>query len=219
MIQLISKRFALVLAGIALVTLSPGVLGINHGLHLKKFPQPTKEIDPPILKPFADNKDWALIEDLDYQIGDSNVHVVVPKGFVTDFASIPPTLSAVGLSSNGTYSKAAVVHDYLYWVEICTRQQSDRLLLIAMKESGVGVTKQSEIYAGVRVFGEAAWKQNAAEKSSGMPRVIPAADMEFGPHALWKEYRLLLRERGVKRPRIDSIHGGLLDRESRERSW
>jgi hypothetical protein len=41
------------------------------------------------------------------------------------------------LSPNGKYSKAAIVHDYLYWTQGCTREQADNLLDIAMKESNV----------------------------------------------------------------------------------
>ncbi len=43
-------------------------------------------IPAPVLKPFADNRDWVLMENLRYQIGQTSTVIVVPKGFVTDFA-------------------------------------------------------------------------------------------------------------------------------------
>ena len=46
-------------------------------------------IPPPVLKPFADNRDWVLMENLRYQVGQTSTVIVVPRGFVTDFASIP----------------------------------------------------------------------------------------------------------------------------------
>ena len=46
-------------------------------------------------------------------------------------------MSGVTSSGNTPYTRAAVIHDYLYWAQPCTREQSDNLLMIAMKESGV----------------------------------------------------------------------------------
>jgi len=62
-------------------------------------------IPPPILQPFSDNHDWMLYQDLTYVIGDSEFSITVPKGFVTDFASIPQALWSFGLSPHGLYSK------------------------------------------------------------------------------------------------------------------
>ena len=40
---------------------------------------------------------------------------------MTDYASIPSVLWSFGLSPHGLYSRAAVIHDYLYWTQLCTR--------------------------------------------------------------------------------------------------
>lgn len=160
-------------------------------------PQP---IDAPLLKPFADNRDWVLFRDLDYHVGDSDITITVPKGFVTDFASIPQAFWATGLSPNGKYSKAAIVHDYLYWAQGCTRKQADNILMIGMKESDVDIATRATIYEGVRLGGDSAWQGNAAEKASGLPRVVPEADLEFGPTVLWQDYRQTLAQRGVGDP-------------------
>ncbi|MCK9363811.1 MAG: DUF1353 domain-containing protein, partial [Syntrophales bacterium] len=92
------------------------------------------------------NKFWITIEDMTYVIGNTNERIVVPKGFVTDFASIPEKLWSWGLSPHGRYSRAAIVHDYLYWSQGCARAQADRLLVIAMKESIVDDFDESVIY-------------------------------------------------------------------------
>lgn len=161
-------------------------------------------IDSPILKPFADNREWVLIEDVNYHVGDSSVTITVPKGFVTDFASIPQALWSFGLSPNGRYSKAAIVHDYLYWTQGCSRLQADNVLMIAMKESLVGASIRDQIYIGVRAGGEPSWHSNELEKENGFPRVIPEAAMYFGPNVLWKDYRITLRKNGVKDPPFPS---------------
>ncbi len=161
-------------------------------------------IAAPLLKPFADNRDWVLFRDLDYRLGQTDVTITVPKGFVTDFASIPQPFWATGLSPNGKYSKAAIVHDYLYWTQGCTRRQADNILMIAMKESDVDVTTRAAIYEGVRLGGDGAWQANASEKTSGLPRVVPDADLEFGPTVLWRDYRQTLAQRGVTNPPFSS---------------
>lgn len=66
----------------------------------------------PAVRAFGDNKFWITVEDMPYVIGSTSERIVVPKGFVTDFASIPQPLWSLGLSPHGQYSRAAVIHDY-----------------------------------------------------------------------------------------------------------
>jgi hypothetical protein len=153
----------------------------------------------PRVEPFSDNRDWVLVKNLEYSIGNSNVKISVPKGFVTDFASIPRPLWPM-LSPYGKYSRAAIVHDYLYWQQECTREQADRILLIAMKESGVSRTQCAEIYAGVRAGGGPAWESNKKEKEAGLPKIIPPNRLNFPDNVNWKEYRRILFNDGVRDP-------------------
>jgi hypothetical protein len=149
-------------------------------------------IPPPVLKPFADNRDWVLMENLRYQIGQTSTVIVVPRGFVTDFASIPQAFWSFGLSAHGRYSRAAIVHDYLYWTQGCTREQADNLLMIAMKESRVDTGQRVTIYEGVRLGGGQPWLNNADERQRGLVRVLPEASLDFGPEVLWRDYRTAL---------------------------
>ncbi len=149
-------------------------------------------IPAPVLKPFADNRDWVLMENLVYQIGQTSTVIVVPKGFVTDFASIPQAFWSFGLSAHGRYSKAAIVHDYLYWTQGCSREQADNLLMIAMKESSVDTGQRIAIYEGVRLGGGQPWLNNADERQRGMIRIVPEAALGFGPEVVWRDYRSTL---------------------------
>ncbi len=146
-------------------------------------------IPPPVLKPFADNRDWVLMENLRYQIGQTSTVIVVPRGFVTDFASIPQAFWSFGLSAHGRYSKAAIVHDFLYWTQGCSREQADNLLMIAMKESSVDAGQRIAIYEGVRIGGGQPWLNNADERQRGLIRVLPETSLDFGPEVLWRDYR------------------------------
>jgi uncharacterized protein DUF1353 len=149
-------------------------------------------IKPPAVVPFNDNKNWMLAKDLTYVVGETDLKIVVPGGFVTDFASTPKPLWSLSLSPHEKYSKAAIVHDYLYWTHICTREQADNILMIAMKESGVPYVQRETVYAGVREGGASAWNANAVERSKGLPRVIPSQFQEFPGDVSWEEYRAAL---------------------------
>src|SRR5437868_5810710 len=95
-------------------------------------PNPSGEME------FADGQNWTITSPpLRWEIGQSGVWIIVPSGFVHDKASIPPALQSL-IHKNGTYTRAAVIHDWLYWSQRCTRDEADNLLLIAMKESNVG---------------------------------------------------------------------------------
>lgn len=106
-------------------------------------------IAPVPLVPFADSRQWMLARDMSYTIGNSDKKIVVPKGFVTDFASIPELFWSTGLSPQGPYSKAAIVHDWLYWTQGCTKSQADNILVIAMKESRVSASTVTVIATDV----------------------------------------------------------------------
>src|SRR5438132_13707846 len=88
-------------------------------------------ISPVPLVPFADGRYSVLTAELSYRIGKTEHVIVVPAGFVTDFASTPRAIWAV-LPPTGRYQMAAIVHDFLYWDQSCTRDQADALLRIAM---------------------------------------------------------------------------------------
>jgi Protein of unknown function (DUF1353) len=122
---------------------------------------------PPVpLTPFGDGNDSVLMAELSYRIGETNHIIVVPAGFVTDFASTPRAIWSV-LPPTGRYQMAAIVHDFLYWDQRCTREQADALLRVAMAESLVGPFKRDIIWRAVRDFGDAAWIANARAKANG----------------------------------------------------
>jgi len=127
----------------------------------------------PAVRAFGDNQFWITVEDMPYVIGSTSERIVVPRGFVTDFASIPQPLWSLGLSPHGQYSRAAVIHDYLYWSQGCTRDQANRLLLVAMKESKVGTFDEFLVYRGVNIGGEGPWNANARERNKKLPRIVP----------------------------------------------
>lgn len=152
--------------------------------------------DPVDFRPFSDGRHWIVKEPLTYRVGISHDSVTVPRGFVTDLASIPPVLQSL-IQQNGPYLLPAVVHDYLYWKQTCTRAQSDRLLLLAMIENKVSKAHRTAIYDAVRAAGGFAWTGNTTERSEHLVRIIPEGRLNIHANTVWPEYQQRLMQDGV----------------------
>lgn len=110
------------------------------------------------VRPLPDGRHWELLEEFDYYLGslDSGMYIRVPKGFVTDFASVPRIFWWL-FPPWGKYGKAAVVHDYLYHTRMFSRVVSDAIFLEAMVVLKVPLWKRLIIYWAVRIGGWVPW--------------------------------------------------------------
>lgn len=82
----------------------------------------------------------------------------VPAGFETDFASVPRWLWWL-MPPLGRYSRAALVHDYLYQHhDAMSRFLADALFRELMFHLGVPAWKRLAMYWGVRLFGWLYWR-------------------------------------------------------------
>jgi len=151
----------------------------------------------------ADGNIFAYLEPMPYNIIRTGQVVPIPAGFVTDFASVPLAAQSV-LPQLGAHSMAAVLHDYLYWDQSCTRDQADLLFYEAMTEYGVASWRKSIAYWAVRWRGQAAWDSNAAERKAGQPKIIPAKYLDIPANTHWADYRAYLVQEGVKADPIPS---------------
>jgi hypothetical protein len=82
--------------------------------------------------------------------------ITVPAGFKTDLASIPAPVWIL-IPKVGKYDKAAVIHDFLYANNGCTRDEADNVLKEAMRVLNVPGWRLHLIYAGVRAGGWDSW--------------------------------------------------------------
>jgi hypothetical protein len=103
------------------------------------------------------------------QTGFEPVHV--PRGFVTDFASIP-RLFWTALRPDGDYAHAAIVHDYLYWNQATSKDAADSIFKLSMEDLHVPPVTVKGIHLAVQLLGKSAWKQNALLKAQGEKRVL-----------------------------------------------
>ena len=154
-------------------------------------------IAPVPMTPFGDGQDSVLTEKLQYRVLQTTFVIVVPAGFVTDFASTPRALWSV-IPPTGRYQLAAVIHDFLYWDQGCAREQADAIFRVAMAESNVKPFERDLMWQAVRRFGQSAWNDNAAAKQAGKPRIIPAAYLNIPPLVTWPDYQTQLMMQGIK---------------------
>lgn len=151
---------------------------------------------PVDFRPFSDARFWIVKQPLVYRVGISRDSVVVPRGFVTDFASIPPVLQSL-IQQNSANLLPAVVHDFLYWTQVCTRVQSDQLLKLAMIENRVATAQRVAIYAAVRAVGSFAWDSDRAERQRGMVHLLPESRLNVPPLADWQAYQATMKVDGI----------------------
>ena len=114
-----------------------------------------------VVKALTDER-WMLTEDLLY---DSDILglVTVPKWFITDFASVP-RLPLAYLLAGGTANAAAVVHDWLYNTQPCTKLQADRVFREAMEVTGIAGWRKNLMFTAVVSGGWFTWWGYASRK-------------------------------------------------------
>jgi len=94
-----------------------------------------------------------LLDDLAYENSDGII-ITVPKGFKTDFASIPRFLHSI-ISPNGKWILASILHDYLYdngYKMYISRKQSDKIFYDAMIDSHTARITANIMWFCVRAF-------------------------------------------------------------------
>ena len=154
---------------------------------------------PAVLSPFGDGSQWVVWQDMKFvaQLEDNTVaSIEVPRGFVTDLASTPRRFWAI-YPPFGKYLSASILHDYLYWTQICERDVADSIFYQTMKTSGVDQTTQALFLMVLRSQGAAAWQENQLDKQKGLVRIVPDEYLDpnkqhFKRSTHWPELRQAL---------------------------
>jgi hypothetical protein len=159
-------------------------------------PPAVRQLPPvPAVRWFSDQpRQYVLLETFKYQPRPRAEPIVVPAGFVTDFASIPGPLSSVFGPS--VHDLPAVVHDYLYWRQSCTRDQADEIFYQALETFGVSLLRRIAIRAGLTLGGPLAYGENARDRKQSLPRIVPESELAI-PVVTWQDYRKDMRRRRV----------------------
>lgn len=100
----------------------------------------------------------------DFTVAWKNHVLFIPRGFVTDYASVPRFFQRL-IPQRGKYSPAAVIHDFLYWTGIYSRAESDKIAFLELsRRLGVGFLDRVILYLGVRIGGWVAWRMYRKSK-------------------------------------------------------
>lgn len=98
----------------------------------------------------------------------NGVVIFVPADFRTDLLSAPRLMwTLTGMSPDGLYRSAAVIHDFLYSStgqyggNTYTRKECDQLLLEIMERLKINAVQRRLAYIAVRIFGGAHWNAKA----------------------------------------------------------
>ena len=107
---------------------------------------------PLIVTPMPDGRRWKLVKSFTYHIGSkySRKAIIVPKGFITDFASIPWIFWS-WLPSWGKYGKSAVIHDYLWQTKKVSKLKANKIFYEAMLVGKTKKWKAKLMFIGVTI--------------------------------------------------------------------
>lgn len=100
----------------------------------------------------------------------------VPIGFFTDFASVP-RIGIIYAMLGDCAHQPAVVHDWLYYSALVTRELADKVLLEAMGVIGLPWWRRWPIYAGVRAGGWYAWNDHRKKGDPGNGKFKDTPDL------------------------------------------
>ena len=96
----------------------------------------------------------------DYGVEWRGESIVVPKGFDSDYASVPRLLWRA--IPPHYYPHASILHDWLYTVRLYDRAKCDQAFYEALRQLGAGWMYARTCWIGVRLFGGRAYRATSA---------------------------------------------------------
>ena len=81
-----------------------------------------------------------------------NIDYIVPKGYITDLATIPYPLSKIIKKDNPKYARSSIMHDYFYYIKM-NRFKADNMYFVCMYSENTPLRYSIPFYLAVRSFG------------------------------------------------------------------
>jgi len=112
--------------------------------------------------------DWfEVVEPCLVRVVGPTLTIIIPAGYVTNFASIPRFFWLL-IAPHGLIANGAVVHDFMYESRAfedyldsrSARLLADTIFLANMKQSGVRAFHAYFFYLAIRAFGRSWWMKN-----------------------------------------------------------
>jgi len=114
-------------------------------------------LEMPVVRPVQGTMKAQVVES--YSVATRERIVIVPAGFITDWASVPRLFWRM-FPPWGPWSPAALVHDWLYFTGEVGRKEADKVFLDVMARIGVPWLTRHLMYRGVRVGGWHAYRKH-----------------------------------------------------------
>lgn len=121
--------------------------------------------EPPQIALLEDGRHFQLLKSYEYYLDQPGGEtIIVPVGYITDFASVPRLFWTFGIDPFGKPARAAIIHDWLYStaggnkVPPYTKAEADRIFYEAMGVLKVNGFKRWLMFQGVKYGGKGAWK-------------------------------------------------------------
>ena len=124
--------------------------------------------DIPLIYKGKDKTGLSYYELAEDHIDDDFPGIVVPKGFLTNGASVPKYIRGI-ISPTGNLFRAAVVHDYLYATHQLSRRKSDRVFKKIVYDDTQNRLLAYTSYLGIRAVGSSFWNADTKPVLSGLP--------------------------------------------------
>lgn len=133
---------------------------------------------------------FIVLRPLEFTTGPNNEFALqVPIGFITDLASIPKLLWWWQSPHESTMAPA-IIHDFLYWLQPCTKDEADAVMYIAMLQVGMKKSQIDKVYWGIRTNkAQKAWDENNQARINGEKRFFSEeytyniSDLPIDPNA------------------------------------
>lgn len=113
------------------------------------------EFDP-VISPVGSGLHYRVVEDFLFQYGGEII--TVPKGFQSDWASVPRLFWR--LVPPHQYPRSSLGHDWLYAAEYFPRKKCDLFFFDALKEEGACWLRRWAMYRAVRLGGGVVWNRH-----------------------------------------------------------
>lgn len=108
---------------------------------------------------WTEPKEWVVIAPLRYEDKAGTIYEV-PKGFITDLASIPAAIQLLpGFNVNGKSRRPSVLHDWNYCSQKMSRRAADDLFLECLLSESILKPLARTYWLGVRAFGWHYWNK------------------------------------------------------------
>ena len=118
----------------------------------------------PALAPLDDGIHWELLNRFYYDDDILGI-ITVPVGFITDGGSIPQLFQNI-ISPTGKGLKAFIIHDWLYAIQTCSKDDADNVLLRALRDCNFNHIGDDLIYRAVQDGAQEAWNEDSKNVTS-----------------------------------------------------